>query len=228
MKIKDGVAIVTGSGTGIGAETAKLLASRGWRVVVNYSRSRDEAEATAEECRQFGNDVLLHQADIAKDADCRAMAAAAIERWGRIDALVNNAGKTKPTPPGDLEALNAEDFHDIYAVNLVGNYQMIRAVVPQMKAQGGGEIVNVSALGALTGEGSSIAYAASKGALNAMTLSLARQLAPLIRVNAVCPGFVATRWMKKCSAKSASISASKRWQRSPMLEKPPLPKTSPR
>lgn len=196
MNIKGGVAIVTGSATGIGAETAKLLARKGCRVVVNYSRSREEAEATAGECRAAGVDVLVHQADIADDAQCRGMAAAAIERWGRIDALVNCAGKTKPAKPGDLEALNGPDFLEIYTVNVVGTYQMIRAVVPQMKKQGNGAIVNVSALGSLDGEGSSIAYGASKGGINSMTIALARQLAPVIRVNAVAPGFVATRWMK--------------------------------
>jgi 3-oxoacyl-[acyl-carrier protein] reductase len=196
VDIKGGVAIVTGSATGIGAETAKLLAKKGCRVVVNYSRSRDEAEATAGECRAHGVDVLVHQADIADDAQCRGMAKAALERWGRIDALVNCAGKTKPAKPGDLEALNGPDFLEIYAVNVVGTYQMIRAVVPPMKKQGNGAIVNVSALGSLDGEGSSIAYGASKGGINSMTIALARQLAPVIRVNAVAPGFVATRWMK--------------------------------
>lgn len=196
MKIENGVAIVTGSATGIGAETAKLLARKGCRVVVNYSRSRDEAEATADACRTAGVDILLHRADIADDAACRGMAAAAIERWGRIDALVNSAGKTKPAKPGDLDALHAEDFLELYRTNLVGTYQMIRAVVPQMRRQGNGAIVNVSALGSLDGEGSSIAYGASKGAINSMTIALARQLAPVIRVNAVAPGFVATRWMK--------------------------------
>jgi NAD(P)-dependent dehydrogenase (short-subunit alcohol dehydrogenase family) len=196
LDIKNGVAIITGSATGIGAETAKRLASKGCRVVVNYSRSRDEAEATAEECRAHGVDVLVQQCDIADDAACKAMAQAAISRWGRIDALVNSAGKTKPGKPGDLDALNGPDFLDVYNTNVVGTYQMVRAVVPQMKKQGNGTIVNVSALGALDGEGSSMAYGASKGALNALTIALARQLAPAIRVNAVAPGFVATRWMK--------------------------------
>jgi 3-oxoacyl-[acyl-carrier protein] reductase len=196
MDIRHKVAIVTGSATGIGAETAKLLASKGCRVVINYTKSRSEAQETEAACRTHGVEPLLHQADIAQDDACRKMAAAAIERWGRIDILVNCAGRTKSAPPGDLDALNAADFHDIYAVNLVGTYQMIRAVVPQMKKQGAGVVVNVSALGSLNGEGSSIAYAASKGALNSLTISLARQLAPIVRVNAICPGFVATRWMR--------------------------------
>ena len=196
MNIENGVAIVTGSATGIGAETAKRLASKGCRVVINFTRSRNEAEATAAACRNFGSDVIVQQGDVSQDSDCKAMAAAALERWGRVDVLVNSAGKTKSAPIGDLDALNAEDFSDVYAVNLIGAYQMIRAVVPPMRKQGGGAVVNVSALGSLNGEGSSIAYAASKGALNSLTISLARQLAPVIRVNAVCPGFVATRWMK--------------------------------
>jgi NAD(P)-dependent dehydrogenase (short-subunit alcohol dehydrogenase family) len=196
MEIAGGVAIVTGSATGIGAETAKRLASKGCCVVVNYTKSRDEAEATAAACRGAGADALVHKADVSEDAACRGMAAAALERWGRIDVLVNSAGRTKPARAGDLDALDAADFLDIYKVNLIGTYQMIRAVVPQMRKAGNGAIVNVSALGSLNGEGSSIAYAASKGALNSLTISLARQLAPAIRVNAVCPGFVATRWMK--------------------------------
>jgi 3-oxoacyl-[acyl-carrier protein] reductase len=196
MDIRNGVAIVTGSATGIGSETAKRLASKGCRVVINFTRSRAEAEETAAACRDFGVDALVHQGDVSQDESCKAMVGAAIERWGRVDVLVNSAGKTKSAPPGDLDALNAADFHDIYAVNLVGAYQMIRAVVPHMKKQGAGAVVNVSALGSLNGEGSSIAYAASKGALNSLTISLARQLAPIIRVNAVCPGFVATRWMR--------------------------------
>ena len=196
MDIAGRVAIVTGSATGIGAETAKRLASKGCRVVINYTKSRAEAEATAASCRGLGSEALLHAADVSDDASCRAMVAAAVERWGRLDVLVNSAGRTKSARPGDLEALNAADFLDIYSVNLVGAYQMIRAAVPHMRTAGSGAVVNVSALGSLNGEGSSIAYAASKGALNSLTISLARQLAPTIRVNAVCPGFVATRWMK--------------------------------
>lgn len=196
MDIKGGVAIVTGSATGVGAAAARLLASKGCNVVINYSRSEAEAKETLATCEAEGVEALLCKADVSKDAECRAMVQAAADKWGRIDALINNAGRTKPAPPGDLEALNAEDFHDIYAVNLIGAYQMTRAVLPHMKARDNGAIVNMSALGALTGEGSSMAYAASKGALNSLTLSLARQLAPVVRVNAVCPGFIQSRWMK--------------------------------
>jgi len=141
--------------------------------------------------------TLIVKANVADDADCRRMAQAALAKWGRIDALVNNAGITKfARNHQDLDALQAEDFQRVYAVNVIGAYQMTRAVVPAMKKQGHGAIVNVSSIGGMRGSGSSIAYAASKGALNTMTLSLARALAPEIRVNAVCPGLVETRWLR--------------------------------
>jgi 3-oxoacyl-[acyl-carrier protein] reductase len=124
------------------------------------------------------------------------MVAAAIERWGRIDYLVNNAGTTKFVQHRDLNGLAADDFQRIYAVNVIGAFQMARAAAPHMKKTGHGSIVNVSSTAGLRGTGSSIAYAASKSALNTLTLSLARVLAPEIRVNVVCPGFVKTRWVK--------------------------------
>ena len=194
MEIKQGTAIVTGSATGLGAAIAKRLASKGCNVVINYTRSEADAEETAAACENLGVEALLCRADVANDADCRRMAALSMEKWGRIDALVNNAGVTKFTPAEDLESLSAEDFQHMYAVNVVGPYQMIRAVAPHMKRGGRGAVVNISTIAAITGDGSSVAYAASKGALNVMTLSLARALGPEIRVNAVCPGFVQTRW----------------------------------
>lgn len=188
------VCIVTGSGTGTGAACATRLAARGWRVVVNYSRSADEAGAVVARCEGAGGEAVAVQADVADDAQCRRLAQSALDQWGRIDALVNNAGVTKFAHAAKLEALSAEDFQRIYAVNVIGAYQMIRACVPAMRAQGAGAIVNVSSSAGVSGLGSSVAYAASKGAMNAMTLSLARALAPAIRVNAVCPGLIETRW----------------------------------
>jgi 3-oxoacyl-[acyl-carrier protein] reductase len=197
MELKNAVCIVTGSATGIGAACAIDLATRGARVVINYTKSEAEAQATLAECEQRGAEALLVQANVALDADCQRMAKAALDKWGRIDALVNNAGTTKVAfNHGDLNALQAQDFHDIYAVNVIGPFQMIRAVEPAMRKQGQGAIVNVSSIAGVLGNGSSVAYAASKGALNTMTLSLARALGPEIRVNAVCPGFVETRWLK--------------------------------
>ncbi|MCX7353570.1 MAG: SDR family oxidoreductase [Alphaproteobacteria bacterium] len=189
------VALITGGGTGIGAATAKLLAAHGWNVAINYRASREEAEATAAACRKLGADATALQGDVVADGDCRRMAKQALARWGRIDGLVNNAGMTKVVAGADLEGLSAEDFHAIYATNVVGAYQMTRAAAPALKAKGNGSIVNVSSIVGIVGGGSSTAYAASKGALNTMTMALARALAPEIRVNAVCPSFVETRWV---------------------------------
>ncbi|MGA9796363.1 MAG: glucose 1-dehydrogenase [Rhizomicrobium sp.] len=185
------VAIVTGSATGIGAAAALGLAKRGAKVVVNYSKSEREAAETAKAC---GADAIAVQGNVGSDADCQKLAKAALDKWGRIDILVNNAGTTKFAAHTDLAALSAEDWQAIYAVNVIGPFQMFRACAEALKAHGDGAVVNVSSIAGVAGVGSSIAYAASKGALNTLTLSLARAFAPEIRVNAVCPGYVATPW----------------------------------
>ncbi|WKZ11569.1 MAG: SDR family oxidoreductase [Gammaproteobacteria bacterium] len=190
------VAIVTGSATGVGAAAALLLADKNCNVVINYTRSKAEAEETAAACRQKGVETIVFQADVADDDACRAMVQAAADRWGRIDYLINNAARTKFNPFPKLEGVNKQDFLDIYAVNVVGAYQMVRAVTPYMKKQGKGAIVNDSSIGGVTGIASSIPYAASKAALNLMTKSLAHVLAPEIRINAVVPGMIQTRWLK--------------------------------
>jgi len=191
------VAIITGSATGVGAATARRLAAKGWRVVVNYTKSEAAARETEAACRASGADTLLVRGDVAEDADCRRLASAALDAWGRIDALVNNAGVTRFAAHGDLDAIGAADFQRIYAVNVVGAYQMVRACAPAMKRQGRGAVVNVSSIAGVTGMGSSIAYAASKAALNSITLTLARALGPEIRVNAVCPGMIEGRWLRE-------------------------------
>ncbi len=197
MDVQGGVFIVTGSATGLGAAVAQRLAGKGGRVVINYTRSVAEALDTAQACRDLGGEAILCQADVADDADCRRMATLALQQWGRIDGLVNNAAQSKIVPHSDLEGLSGDDFQRIFAVNVVGAYQMVRAVAPAMQQQGQGAIVNISSGSAFTGSGSSIAYAASKAALNVMTFSLARALAPEIRVNAVCPGVMQTRWWRE-------------------------------
>lgn len=186
------VAIVTGSASGIGAATALELAHRGWSVVVNYAKSADAAQAVAARC----GDAIVVQADVSRDVDCRRLAQAALDKWGRIDALVNNAGRTKFVPHRELDGLSDEDFLAIYRVNVVGAFQMIRACAPALKAARGA-VVNVSSLAAFLGTGSCIAYAASKGALNTLTHSLARVMGPEVRVNAVQPGVVDTPWMRE-------------------------------
>ena len=197
MDIEGAVFIITGSATGLGAAVARRISSKGGRVVINYTKSEAEANATADACRSLGGEALLCRADVSDDAGCRRMAAETMERFGRVDGLVNNAAQSKIVAHADLEALSAEDFNRIFGVNVIGPYQMVRAVVPHMKRQGKGAIVNISSGSAFSGSGSSIAYAASKGALNTMTLSLARALAPEIRVNAVCPGVMQTRWWRE-------------------------------
>ena len=190
------VAIITGSATGVGAATAILLAEKGCNVVINYTRSKDEAMETAKHVEELGAETIVIQADVSKDDECKAMVTEAIKKWGRIDYLVNNAGQTKFNPFENLDGLTIDDFQSIYAVNVVGAYQMIKAVVPHMKKAGSGSIVNDSSLAGINSVGSSIAYVTSKAALNAMTKSLAHVLGPEIRINAVAPGPIKTRWLK--------------------------------
>ncbi len=188
------VAIVTGGGTGVGAACARWFAERGWNVLVNYSRSEAEAQAVVAECKAKGVDAVAVRGDVSVDADCVALAEAAAARWGRVDGLVNNAGRTQFVPLTDLDKLSAEDFHHIYDVNTIGTFQMARAAARKMTT---GAIVNVSSISTITGQGSSIPYVASKGAMNALTISLARALSPKIRVNAVLPGFIESRWLRQ-------------------------------
>jgi NAD(P)-dependent dehydrogenase (short-subunit alcohol dehydrogenase family) len=199
---KDGLCvIVTGSASGLGAATAAILAKDGARIVVNYSSSQKEAEATADLCRTAGGEVVVVQGDVSRDEDCKRIVAAAAP-WGRLDALINNAGVTKHNAHDNLDGLSAEDFQRLFAVNTIGPYQMVRAArsLLEASAKASGRpaaVVNVSSVAGISGVGSSVAYAASKGALNTMTYSLARALAPLIRVNTVCPGYIDTPWFTK-------------------------------
>lgn len=194
MDISGRTALITGGGTGIGRATALALGARGCAVAVNYSRSAAAAEATADAVRSLGVSAIALQGDVADDGDCRRIVSEAVDALGRLDILVNSAGITTFVPHDDLDGLEADDWHRLYAVNTVGPFQMMRAAAAHLRADGGGEVINVSSVAGVAGTGSSLPYCASKAALNNLTVTMARVLAPEVRVNAVAPGFVTGRW----------------------------------
>lgn len=190
------VALITGGGTGIGRATALLLAAEGVDIAVNYSRSKEDAKKTVADIEALGRKAVALQANVADDASCRAMVDATVGELGRLDILVNNAGTTRKVDLDDLEGLTEEDWDSIVGVNVKGTFFCCRAAIPKMKANGGGQIVSVASIAGTTGQGSSIAYSASKAAIICMTQSLAVSQAPEIQVNAVSPGLVETRWVE--------------------------------
>jgi len=212
MRIDGKAAVITGSGTGVGRETALALAQLGCHVAINYSRSREEAEQTCAEVKAKGVKAVAVRADVARDADCRALIDAAVRAFGRLDVLVNNAGTTTFVPHGDLEALGEDDWQRIMGVNLLGPFQCARAARSALEADGGGCIVNVSSIAGIRAMGSSLPYCASKAALNNLTIALARALAPKIRVNAVAPGFITGRWLQE--GLGAAYESVKKFQES--------------
>lgn len=190
------VAIITGGSRGVGAATARLLASKGWNITITCTSSIDDAENVVKECEKLGVEAIAITADVSEDNSCVQTAQETIEKWGRIDALVNNAGTTKFVfNHADLDGLNAEDFLHIYKVNVVGPFQMVRACKEMLLNSENPSVVNISSIAGIKGLGSSLAYASSKGALNTMTKSMARNLGP-IRVNAICPGFIQGDWLR--------------------------------
>ena len=199
------VALITGGSSGIGAATARELSKRGWRVAINYAHNAAAAEKFAKECG-----ALPVQGDVSQDADCRRIASTVREKLGAIDALVNNAGTTKVVPHDQLDGLSAEDFQRIFALNVIAPFQMVRACRDALKASRGA-IVNVSSVASVLGTGSSVAYAASKAALETMSLSLARSLAPEIRVNAVAPGHTNTPWHPTVRGPERAAEVEKRY-----------------
>jgi len=191
------VAIVTGGSRGVGAATAKLLASKGWNVTITCTSSMEDANEVVKECEQFGVESLAIKADVSENKDCVETVEKTLEKWGRIDSLVNNAGTTKFVfNHADLDGLDADDFLHIYKVNVVGPFQMVKACKDALMKSENPSVVNISSIAGIKGIGSSLAYASSKGALNTMTKSMARNLGP-IRVNAICPGFIQGEWLRK-------------------------------
>ena len=205
------VALITGGSSGMGEATAKELAKRGWQVAIMFSKNKAEADRVAGET---GGIAL--QGDVAQDADCRRTGKAVLEKWGRVDALVNSAGTTKFVVHSDLEGLSADDILGIFRVNFVGPFQMIRACVAALK-ESHGCVVNISSVASLLGTGSSVAYAASKAALDTMTLSLARALGPEIRLNIVAPGYVRTPWQVAAHGADGASDLERRFaERAPL------------
>jgi 3-oxoacyl-[acyl-carrier protein] reductase len=190
------VAIVTGGGTGVGRATSLRLADLGYAVAVNYSRSRDDAEQTVALIASRGGRALAYQADVADDAAARQLVDTTVERFGRLDVLINCAGTTEFIPFVDLERVTDDVWQRLFQVNVVGAFHCARAARGPMLAAGGGSIVNVSSVAAQLAQGSSIPYCCSKAALDNLTVSLARTFAPRIRVNAVAPGFITGRWLE--------------------------------
>jgi 3-oxoacyl-[acyl-carrier protein] reductase len=191
------VALVTGSATGVGRACAVRFAREGFDVVVNYSRSEEEARETCEMVEAAGGKALSIQQDVSDDAGVREMIGRIEETFDRLDVLVNNAGCTYFIEHENLDKLTEEKWDRILAVNLKGPFFVTRAAAPLLKRGENAAVVNVSSVAGVSGLGSSIAYCASKGALNTMTKSLARVLSPEVRVNAVCPGPVDTRWLRE-------------------------------
>jgi 3-oxoacyl-[acyl-carrier protein] reductase len=214
MDLKGRVAIVTGGGTGIGRAVCLRLAKAGARaVVVNYSRSEDDAQATAGELMSLGSEALVHKADVSDEAAVKTMIAATVDRYGRLDVLVNNAGTTHHIPHPDLDALTEDVWNDILGVNLKGTFYCVRAAAAELR-KAKGAIVNVASIAGHRGTGSSIVYAVSKAGVLQLTRSLAIALAPDVRVNSVSPGLVSTRWFRQhfgdeaANAQEASFTAT--------------------
>jgi len=187
-------ALITGAATGIGRAAAVALATAGFDVAINYSRSEDAAKETANQARALGARTLLCQADVADDAAVRKMVAAVQAEFGRLDALVNNAGTTTNIKPNDFEGMTAEEWDRVFAVNVRGIFQVTRAAIPMLKAAHG-SVVNTASIVGLRPGPQPLPYAASKAAVVNLTKLLALNLAPEIRVNAVAPGWMEGDWM---------------------------------
>ena len=196
-KSKNPVAIITGGSRGVGKATALLLASKGWNITLTCTSSLKDALKVAQQCIELGVEAQAISADVGDIDACKETVNETLARWARIDCLINNAGTTKFVfNHGDLDSLDAEDFLHIYKINVVGPFQMVKVCKQHLLKSRNPSVINLSSIAGIKGIGSSLAYASSKGALNTMTKSMARNLGP-IRVNAVCPGFIQGDWLRK-------------------------------
>lgn len=194
MNLKDKIAIVTGAGSGIGRATAIRLAAEGVKVIANYSQSVEGALEVVEKIRNDGGAAIPFRADVSIEHEVQDMVTHTLMLFGKIDFLVNNASITYQIPMNELDEVTGEIWDSLFAVNVKGMFHCVKAVVPHMKRQSAGAIVNLGSVAGVNGIGSSIHYAATKSAIHTMTRSLAISLAPDIRVNCISPGAVATRW----------------------------------
>ena len=211
------VALITGSGTGVGRACALRFAKLGFGVVVNYSRSEAEAIETGAEVEHLGGKALVHQCDVSDDQAVTEMVGVIQKTFGRLDILINNAATTNFISHEKLADLTESMWDRMWAVNVKGAFFTTRAASELLQQSEHGAVVNIASVAGITGSGSSIAYCATKGALITMTKSMARVLAPKVTVNAVCPGPIDSRWIRE---------GNPDWDLNEMVADYPIPKAS--
>lgn len=215
MQLQGKVAVITGASHGVGKATALALAQKGCSILVNYNRSRKEAEHVAEAARKYGARALPFQADTSVESACRQAIEAAVTEFGRLDILINNAATTQFIPHANLDAVTDELWDRIFTVNVKGPFYCARAAAPHLRAAKG-QIINVTSVAGINGAGSSIPYCASKAALICMTQSLARALGPEVRVNSIAPGFIVSRWTEDGLGQQFETAKQTHQTRSPL------------
>ncbi len=208
-------ALVTGAASGIGRSVALALALAGYDVAINYNSSGAAARATAAEAERLGAKTLVPKCDVSDEAGVRGMLKAIEDTFGRLDVLINNAGATAAWKPRDLESLSLADWDRVFAVNVRGLFQVTRAAVPLLRASKGC-IVNTASIVGLRPGPQPLPYAASKAAVVNMTKTLAWNLGPDIRVNAVAPGWMEGEWMQRMLKERYDELMSKRAKATPL------------